>query len=202
MPKGFGGVTTTVAVRREADLRALFGIPDTVVAAALVVLGHPVAAPRRLKRAPSAPSPGSTATRVTPLGADPDATIGASAVVKWAMAQNVMGEDLKPCNYDPLTGFYRDGCCNTGAEDVGVHTVCTKVTAEFLTFSASVGNDLSTPHPEFGFAGLQPGDQWCLCAARWQEALRGRRRPAGGPRSTHAATLEWVQLSDLVAHAL
>jgi len=89
------------------------------------------------------------------------------------MAQNVLGEVLEPCNFDPVTGFYRDGCCNTGAEDVGVHTVCTRVTAEFLAFSASVGNDLSTPHPEFGFDGLQPGDQWCLCAPRWQEAFEG-----------------------------
>jgi len=87
------------------------------------------------------------------------------------MAQNVLGEALEPCNLDPVTGFYRDGCCNTGAEDIGVHTVCTRVTADFLAFSASVGNDLSTPHPEFGFAGLQPGDQWCLCAPRWQEAF-------------------------------
>ena len=102
------------------------------------------------------------------------------------MAQNVLGEALEPCNFDPVTGFYRDGCCNTGAEDVGVHTVCTRVTAEFLAFSASVGNDLSTPHPEFGFAGLQPGDQWCLCAATLAGGLRGRhgasRRPGRHPR--------------------
>ena len=95
------------------------------------------------------------------------------------MAQNVLGDDLQPCNYDPLTGFYRDGCCNTGAEDVGVHTVCTRVTAEFLEFSASVGNDLSTPHPEFGFDGLRPGDQWCLCAAALAGGLRGGRRTPG-----------------------
>ncbi len=118
------------------------------------------------------------------------------------MAQNVLGEALQPCNYDPVTGFYRDGCCNTGAEDVGVHTVCTRVTAEFLAFSASVGNDLSTPHPEYGFGGLQPGDQWCLCARAGRRPSRpGRRRPVV-LASTHAATLEWVQLSDLVTHAL
>ena len=135
------------------------------------------------------------------------------------MAQNVLGEDLQPCNLDPLTGFYRDGCCNTGAEDVGVHepdappapcpepaldriAVCTRVTAEFLEFSASVGNDLSTPHPEFGFDGLQPGDQWCLCAARWQEAFEAGTAPPVVLASTHAATLEWVQLGDLVTHAI
>ena len=93
------------------------------------------------------------------------------------MAQNVLGEALEPCNFEPVTGFYRDGCCNTGAEDVGVHTVCTRVTADFLAFSASVGNDLSTPHPEFGFAGLQPGDRWCLCAPRWQEAFEAGMAP-------------------------
>ena len=98
-------------------------------------------------------------------------------MVKWAMAQNVLGEDLQPCNYDPLTGFYRDGCCNTGAEDLGVHTVCTQVTAEFLEFSASVGNDLSTPHPEFGFDGLRPGDQWCLCARAGRRPSRQAWRP-------------------------
>ena len=128
--------------------------------------------------------------------------VAACAVVKWVMAQNVLGEDLQPCNYEPLTGFYRDGCCNTGAEDVGVHTVCTRVTAEFLAFSATVGNDLSTPHPEFGFAGLEPGDQWCLCAPRWQEAFEAGVAPPVVLASTHAATLEWVQLGDLVAHAI
>jgi len=118
------------------------------------------------------------------------------------MAQNVLGEQLQPCNLDPLTGFYRDGCCNTGAEDIGVHTVCTRVTAEFLDFSSSVGNDLATPRPEFGFDGLKPGDQWCLCASRWQEALDAGMAPPVVLESTHAATLEWVKLEDLRAHAL
>ena len=118
------------------------------------------------------------------------------------MAQNVLGEELQPCNFDPVTGFYRDGCCNTGAEDVGVHTVCTRVTEEFLVFSAAVGNDLSTPRPVSGFAGLRPGDQWCLCAARWQEALDAGMAPPVLLESTHAATLEWVKLDDLRAHAL
>ncbi len=118
------------------------------------------------------------------------------------MAQNVLGTELQPCSYDPLTGFYRDGCCSTGSEDLGVHTVCTRVTTEFLAFSASVGNDLSTPHPEHGFAGLQPGDQWCLCAGRWQEAFEAGMAPPVVLESTHASTLEWVQLGDLAQFAV
>jgi hypothetical protein len=116
------------------------------------------------------------------------------------MAQNVLGGELQPCNFDPLTGFFRDGCCNTGAADEGVHTVCTKVTEEFLVFSAAVGNDLSTPHP--GFAGLKPGDQWCLCAPRWKEAFEAGMAPPVVLEATHASTLEWVQLSDLAQHAV
>ena len=91
------------------------------------------------------------------------------------MAKNVLGSELQPCSQEPLTGFYRDGCCNTGAEDAGVHVVCSRVTAEFLEFSKQAGNDLSTP--QLGFAGLQPGDQWCLCADRWQEALEAGMAP-------------------------
>ncbi|MGH9091590.1 MAG: DUF2237 family protein [Acidimicrobiales bacterium] len=117
------------------------------------------------------------------------------------MAKNVLGGDLEPCSTDPLTGFYRDGCCNTGAEDAGVHTVCTRVTAEFLAFSMARGNDLSTPQPAFGFPGLRPGDQWCLCASRWQEALEAGAAPAVVLEATHAATLEWVSLDDLRRHA-
>ncbi|MGP0030983.1 MAG: DUF2237 family protein [Acidimicrobiales bacterium] len=118
------------------------------------------------------------------------------------MAHNVLGTELQPCSYNPLTGYFRDGCCNTGADDIGVHTVCTRVTAEFLAFSASVGNDLSTPRPEHGFDGLQPGDQWCLCAGRWQEALEAGMAPPVVLESTHASTLEWVQLSDLAQFAV
>ncbi len=118
------------------------------------------------------------------------------------MAKNVLGGDLTPCSTDPLTGFYRDGCCNTGSEDTGVHTVCTRVTAEFLAYSRSVGNDLSTPRPEFGFDGLRPGDQWCLCAARWQEAFEAGAAPAVVLQATHATTLEWVSLEDLLLHAV
>ncbi len=93
-------------------------------------------------------------------------------------AYNVLGEALEMCSMKPMTGFYRDGCCNTGREDIGSHTVCVVVTAAFLDFSKSCGNDLSTPVPEFGFQGLKPGDRWCLCAPRWQEALKQTKRPA------------------------
>jgi len=115
---------------------------------------------------------------------------------------NVLGEPLAPCSEQPLTGFFRDGCCNTAPEDIGLHTVCTRVTAEFLEFSRSRGNDLSTPLPEFGFPGLKPGDQWCLCAARWQEALEAGAAPRVVLRATHAATLRLVKLADLKKYAL
>ncbi len=116
------------------------------------------------------------------------------------MARNVLGGELIPCSTDPLTGFFRDGCCNTGAEDVGVHTVCARMTAEFLEFSRSVGNDLSTARA--GFGGLAPGDQWCLCAPRWQEAFEAGAAPSVVLQATHAATLEWVSLEDLLRHAV
>ena len=118
------------------------------------------------------------------------------------MARNVLGTDLQDCSLDPVTGFYRNGCCDTGAEDVGVHTVCAVMTDEFLEFSASVGNDLSTPRPEFGFAGLKPGDRWCLCASRWVEALDAGAAPQVVLEATHARTLEWADLSALQAHAV
>ena len=118
------------------------------------------------------------------------------------MALNVLGSELATCSSDPLTGFYRDGCCNTGGQDVGVHTVCAVVTAEFLEFSASVGNDLSTPMPSHGFAGLTPGDRWCLCASRWAEALEAGAAPGVVLESTHAVTLEWVSLDELRRHAV
>lgn len=118
------------------------------------------------------------------------------------MATNVLGGELQPCNTDPLTGFYRDGCCNTGADDVGVHIVCAIVTDDFLEFSAAAGNDLSTPNPAFGFPGLVEGDHWCLCAARWVEALGAGKAPQVVLESTHAAVLEWADLDVLRAHAL
>jgi uncharacterized protein (DUF2237 family) len=107
---------------------------------------------------------------------------------------NVFGETLQGCSDDPVTGFYRDGCCNTGAEDAGSHTVCVEVTREFLEFSRFRGNDLSTPRPEFHFPGLKPGDRWCLCAARWLEAYRHGVAPRVRLKSTHSDALEIVPL--------
>jgi uncharacterized protein (DUF2237 family) len=118
------------------------------------------------------------------------------------MAWNVIGTELESCGTDPLTGFYRDGCCNTGAEDLGVHTVCAQVTPEFLEFSKAAGNDLSTPQPAYGFGGLTPGDRWCVCATRWKEALAAGVAPPVVLEATHIATLEWVGLDDLRAHAV
>ena len=117
-------------------------------------------------------------------------------------ARNVLGEKLQSCSERPLTGFYRDGCCNTGRNDLGVHTVCTVVTAEFLEFSGARGNDLSTPAPDFGFPGLKPGNRWCLCAARWQEALEAGMAPRVVLAATHEATLEFVALEDLKRYAI
>jgi uncharacterized protein (DUF2237 family) len=118
------------------------------------------------------------------------------------MALNVLGTPLQTCSTDPLTGFYRDGCCSTGGDDAGVHVVCARVTAEFLQFSKAAGNDLSTPRPEFGFAGLKPGDQWCLCASRWAEAFEAGMAPPVVLAATHMRALEWCSLDDLRAHAI
>ena len=115
---------------------------------------------------------------------------------------NVYGKPIEPCNFDPVTGFYRTGCCETGGDDTGVHTVCAIMTEEFLAYSKSVGNDLSTPMPQYGFAGLKPGDQWCLCAPRWQEAFEAGKAPKVKLRSTHTLTLEFISLKDLEAHAV
>lgn len=115
---------------------------------------------------------------------------------------NVLGEPLTPCSDEPLTGFFRDGCCNTSPQDVGRHVVCVRVTADFLEFSKSRGNDLSTPVPEHSFPGLKPGDQWCLCAARWQEALEAGVPPRVVVQATHAAALKIVKLADLKRHAI
>jgi len=115
---------------------------------------------------------------------------------------NVLGGPLKPCSFDPMTGFWRDGCCNTGPADRGRHTVCVRLTAEFLAFSRSRGNDLSTPHPEHGFPGLRAGDRWCLCAARWVEAMEAGMAPKVVLASTHRSVLELVPLEVLQAHAM
>ena len=116
-------------------------------------------------------------------------------------ALNVWGEDLVPCSYDPLTGFYRDGCCETDENDHGTHVICARMTQEFLIFSLQRGNDLMTPRPEYRFAGLQPGDRWCLCAQRWKEALEAGVAPPVILDSTHAKALDVVTLEQLRAHA-
>jgi uncharacterized protein (DUF2237 family) len=114
---------------------------------------------------------------------------------------NVLGTALVPCSYDPLTGYYRDGCCNTDQHDVGSHVVCAKVTQAFLDFSLARGNDLITPRPEHRFAGLKPGDRWCLCAMRWQEALSAGVAPPVVLASTHARALTFVSLTQLQSKA-
>jgi len=118
------------------------------------------------------------------------------------MARNVLGEELVACSYDPLTGFFRDGCCHTRADDTGSHVICAKVTADFLAFSMQRGNDLSTPQPDVRFRGLRPGDRWCLCALRWKEALDAGVAPPVVLQSTHERALEFVTLEQLQAHAL
>lgn len=115
---------------------------------------------------------------------------------------NVLGEPLQPCSFAPRTGFYRNGCCDTGPEDVGAHTVCAIVTEEFLAFSKAVGNDLSTPRPEYAFPGLVPGDRWCLCAARWQQALEAGKAPRVVLAATHIRALDYCRLEDLKRYAV
>ncbi len=119
-----------------------------------------------------------------------------------APSLNVLGGPLQPCSMDPLTGFYRDGCCNTGPEDRGSHTVCVVVNAEFLALSKYLGNDLSTPRPEYRFAGLKPGDRWCLCAARFLQAAQEFAAPQVVLEATHAEAIEIVPLALLRAHAV
>jgi hypothetical protein len=117
-------------------------------------------------------------------------------------ARNVLGGTLESCSTEPMTGIFRNGCCDTVPQDVGSHTVCAVMTAEFLAFSKSTGNDLSTPLPEHGFPGLKPGDRWCLCAPRWQEALDADRAPRVALRATHAGALDYCTLEDLKRYAM
>ncbi len=117
-------------------------------------------------------------------------------------ALNVLGSALVPCSYDPLTGFYRDGCCKTDEHDAGSHVICAKVTQEFLDFSVSAGNDLSTPRPQYRFVGLKAGDRWCLCARRWQEAFQADLAPPVVLESTHERALDFVTLAQLQTCAL
>ena len=116
--------------------------------------------------------------------------------------KSVLGKPLKTCCNDPVTGFYRNGRCDTGPGDMGLHVVCARVTAEFLAFSRARGNDLSTPYPEAGFPGLKPGDRWCLCAARWKEAFEAGVAPPVVLAATHISALEFVSLEELSEHAV
>jgi len=118
-----------------------------------------------------------------------------------SLARNVLGGPLRPCSLAPVTGFFRNGCCDTCEEDVGSHTVCAEMTVEFLAFSRAAGNDLSTPRLEYGFPGLQPGDRWCLCAARWVQAFQAGFAPPVVLAATHEAALEIVPLEALQAYA-
>ena len=115
-------------------------------------------------------------------------------------AKNVLGGELVPCSYDPLTGYFRDGCCNTDESDLGSHLVCVRVTPEFLAFSSARGNDLVTPRPQYRFAGLKPGDRWCLCAQRWREALEAGMAPPVILEATHTNVLKFVTLAQLEKH--
>jgi hypothetical protein len=117
-------------------------------------------------------------------------------------AKNVLGGTLEVCCTSPITGFYRDGLCNTGGGDYGVHVVCAQVTKEFLDYTKAQGNDLSTPVPAFNFPGLKPGDRWCLCASRWKEAFDDGVAPPVVLEATHASALEYVSLDDLKQHAI
>ena len=114
--------------------------------------------------------------------------------------KNVLGAELVACSFDPLTGYFRDGCCNTDASDLGSHLICVRVTREFLAFSRARGNDLSTPMPQHRFTGLQPGDRWCLCALRWREALEEGYAPPVVMEATHANALQFVTLVQLEKH--
>lgn len=116
--------------------------------------------------------------------------------------RNVLGTELQDCSLDPLTGYYRTGCCEQRGDDPGMHVVCCLVTEDFLEFSVSRGNDLVTPMPQYGFPGLQPGDRWCVCATRWAEALEAGRACPVVLEATHLSALEYVQLDDLRAHAV
>ena len=116
--------------------------------------------------------------------------------------KNVFGEELESCSLSPMTGFFRDGCCRTDEQDVGMHVVCSEVTEEFLEFSKTAGNDLSTPRPEFDFPGLKPGDRWCVCALRWKEAMENGAAPPVVLASTHESVLEVISIEDLKRHSL
>ena len=117
-------------------------------------------------------------------------------------AKNVLGTPVQTCSTEPMTGFYRNGCCDTGPDDLGLHLVCTQVTAAFLAHQRSIGNDLSTPMPYYGFPGLKPGDRWCVCVTRWKQSLEAGMAAPVYLEATHMSTLEYVDLEDLQKHAV
>ena len=117
-------------------------------------------------------------------------------------SKNVIGGDLEPCSFAPLTGYLRDGCCHSGAGDRGLHLVCVQMTGKFLAFSKASGNDLTTPRPAFDFPGLKPGDRWCVCVLRWKEALESGVAPPVVLAATHVSALEFVSLNELKVHAI
>ncbi|WP_437186111.1 DUF2237 family protein [Planctomicrobium sp. SH668] len=117
-------------------------------------------------------------------------------------AKNVLGNPLQPCSYDPMTGWFRNGCCDTGPGDYGLHIICVQVTDEFLRYSRSVGNDLSTPVPEYQFPGLKHGDRWCLCATRWKEAYDAGAAPQVVLASTHMSAIEFASLEEMMEYAV
>ncbi|MFC1759042.1 DUF2237 family protein [Planctomycetota bacterium] len=119
-----------------------------------------------------------------------------------AKAKNVLGKPLETCSTDPVTGFFRDGCCNTGGEDMGLHLVCAEMTDAFLAFSKAAGNDLSTPNPQFHFPGLKAGDRWCLCVLRWKEAWEAGAAPRVSLEATHISALEFVDVETLQEYAV
>lgn len=145
---------------------------------------------------------GVTCRRLIKLSKLPKKSHLMETVLAMREAQNVLGSPLQPCCTDPMTGFYRDGMCSTGAGDVGVHVVCAQMTAEFLAFTKARGNDLSTPIPAYQFPGLNPGDCWCLCASRWKEAVDAGVAPPVILAATHAAALEYASLAELKQYAL
>jgi uncharacterized protein len=136
------------------------------------------------------------------MGFGPKAGVSPSAVADDRAERNVLDQPIQPCSTSPMTGFYRDGCCSGGPQDRGSHTVCARMTAEFLRFSRRRGNDLSTPRPAYNFPGLQPGDSWCLCVLRWKEAYDAGVAPPLRLAATHKAALRVVSLKQLREHAL
>jgi uncharacterized protein len=141
--------------------------------------------------------------RLQELSVPHSAQVTAGLIVyPFDMPTNVLGTELKCCCRNPVTGFYRDGFCRTGPGDTGLHTVCVQVTREFLDFSVLDGNDLVTPHPEWDFAGLEPGDRWCVCVTRWKDALEHGVAAPVDLEATHSSALEFVILEDMQEHAL